>query len=356
MRLLFVITALDEGGAEQVFERVVGAARKIHEVFIVCLFGKDGGVGNRIQKNGLPVADLGLSSWSTLYRARRLSRIIVSFQPDLIHSWLFHANVIARILAPRSIPVVSSLRVAEPRKSHLWLERLTRKRCSRFLCVSQTVAELAVSRIGVAIDNCLVIENGVDSQHFFNARRDRKLQKKIKGLTVARIAYQKGIDILLHALAMLPDTIDWEWHFVGKIPEISYARELKHFTAKAGIENRVVWHGGVDPAELLKFYHDADMFALPSRWEGQANVLMESASAGLPAITTAHAGFAKDSPFIVVTPHTPSQWAHAIAELCTSEAKYQIIAERAVTWAESRSWTPILAKYLQLYTQFDKSR
>jgi glycosyltransferase involved in cell wall biosynthesis len=355
MRLLFAITELDEGGAELVFERVVRAAGKKHEVGVVCMFHKDGNVGQRLQKRGMPVEELGINGWSTLYRARRLNRIISSFQPDLIHSWLFHANVITRVLAPRRIPVISSLRVAEPRKLHLWLERLTRKRCSRFLCVSKAVADLAMSRIGVSIDKCLVIENGVDAELFLTARRHRKIRKKFKGLTVARIARQKGIDILLQALAMLPDTLDWEWHFVGTTPEISYARELKHFTANAGIEKRIVWHGGVDSAEILQFYHDADIFALPSRWEGQANVLLESASAGLPAIITEHTGFDKDCPFVIVTPHTPSQWAYTIAELCASEERYQIIADRAVAWAESRTWTPILAKYLQLYRQFDKT-
>jgi glycosyltransferase involved in cell wall biosynthesis len=355
MRLLFVITELDEGGAEQVLERVVRATGKKHDVGVVCLLHKDGSVGHRIQKNGTPVEELGITAWYTLYRARRLRRIIASFQPDLIHSWLFHANVITRTMAPRGIPVISSLRVAEPRRLHLWLERLTRKRCRRFLCVSQAVADLAVSRMSVSTHQCLVIENGVDSKHFLAACRHRKLQKKIKGLTVARIVHQKGIDILLRGLAMLPDTLDWEWHFVGDIPEIGYAGKLKQLALTAGIEKRIVWHGGVDPAGLLQFYHDADVFALPSRWEGQANVLLESAAAALPAITTEHAGFTKDCPFVIVSPHRPSQWANSIAELCASEEKYGIIADRAVAWAASRSWRPLLAKYLQLYTQFDNS-
>lgn len=355
MRLLFVITELDEGGAEQVFERVVRAAAKKHDVGVVCLFHKNGSVGHRIQKNGTPVEALGITGWYTLYRARRLRRIIVSFQPDLIHSWLFHANVITRTMAPRGIPVISSLRVAEPRRLHLWLERLTRKRCRRFLCVSQAVADLAVSRLGVSTHQCLVIENGVDSKQFIGARRHRKLQKKLKGLTVARIVHQKGIDILLRGLVMLPDRLDWEWHFIGDIPENEYTSKLKQFTLNAGIEKRIVWHGGVDPAGLLQFYRDADMFALPSRWEGQANVLLEAAAAALPAMTTEYAGFTKECPFIIVSPHTPSQWAHTIAELCASEEKYEIMADRAVAWAESRSWTPRLAEYLQLYTQFDKS-
>jgi glycosyltransferase involved in cell wall biosynthesis len=355
MRLLFAITELDEGGAELVFERVVGAAGKKHEVGVVCLFHKDGNVGQRLRKNGVLVEELGINGWTTLYRARRLNHIISSFQPDLIHSWLFHANVITRVLAPRKIPVISSLRVAEPRRLHLWLDRLTRKRCSRFLCVSQEVADLAISRIGVPINKCLVIENGVDAEHFITARRHRKIRKKVKGLTVARIAHQKGIDILLYALAMLPDTLDWEWTFVGNVPDIIYARELKDFTKKAGIEKKIVWHGGVDSAEILRFYHDAEIFALPSRWEGQANVLLEAAAAGLPAIISEHTGFDKDCPFVIVSPHTPSQWANTIAELCASEKKYQIIADRAVAWAESRTWTPILAKYLQLYPQFDKT-
>jgi glycosyltransferase involved in cell wall biosynthesis len=214
---------------------------------------------------------------------------------------------------------------------------------------------LAISRIGVSIDKCQVIENGVDAEHFLTARRPRKIRKRVKGLTVARIAHQKGIDILLHALAMLPDTLDWEWHFVGYVPEISYARELKDFTAKAGIEKRIVWHGAVDSADIMQFYHDADVFALPSRWEGQANVLLESAAAGLPAIISEYTGFDKDGPFVIVSPHTPSQWVHAIAEFCASEETYQIVADRAVVWAESRTWMPILDRYLKLYLQFDKT-
>jgi len=355
VRLLFVITELDEGGAERVFERVVKTAGKKHEVGVVCLFHKDGNVGQRIQKNGILVEDLNINGWPTLHRARRLSRIISSFRPDLIHSWLFHANFFTRVFAPRKIPVVSSLRVAEPRRLHQWLERLTRWRCSRFICVSQAVADLAISCMGVPTNKCIVIENGVDSKHFLGARRHRQIKNKVKGLTVARIARQKGIDILLNALAMLPDTLDWEWHFVGDVPEINYARTLKNFAINAGIDNRIVWHGGVDSATLLQFYYDADLFALPSRWEGQANVLLESASAGLPAITTEHAGFAKDCPFVIVTPHTPSQWTRTIAELCACEGKYQIIADRAVAWAESKTWQPILARYLQLYEQFEKT-
>ena len=355
MRLLFVITELDEGGAERVFERVVRAAGKKHEVGVVCLFHKDGNVGQRLQKSGIPVEDLRINGLSTLYRAPNLTRSILSFQPDLIHSWLFHANFFTRVFAPRRIPVISCLRVAEPRRLHQWLERLTRWRCSRFVCVSREVADLAITRMGVPIDKCLVIENGVDSQYFSSARRQRRIKSRVKGLTVARIVRQKGIDILLNALAMLPDTLDWEWHFVGDFPEVDYAGRLKRFAATAGIDNRVLWHGGVGPARLLQFYHDADIFALPSRWEGQANVLLEAASAGLPAITTQHTGFGRDGPFEIVNPHTPSQWMQAIADLCAREEKYQILADRAVAWAESKSWRPILNTYLQLYEQFDKS-
>ena len=263
MRLLFVITELDEGGAEQVFERVVRTAGKKHDVGVVCLLHKDGRVGHRIQRDGVAVEELGITAWYTLHRARRLRRIISSFRPDLIHSWLFHANVITRAMAPRRIPVISSLRVAEPRRSHLLLERFTRKRCRRFLCVSQAVAELAISRIGVLPHRCLVIENGVDSKQFIEARRQRKLQKKVQGLTVARIAHQKGIDILLQGLAMLPDTLDWEWHFVGDIPDLKYAGKLKQFALTARIDKRIVWHGGVDPAGLLQFLRLSCRLQLP---------------------------------------------------------------------------------------------
>jgi glycosyltransferase involved in cell wall biosynthesis len=99
-------------------------------------------------------------------------------------------------------------------------------------------------------------------------------------LTVARMSRQKGLDILLRALAaaradLPPVTLT----LVGSGPDEA---ALKRLSAELGLDDLVIFAGYTsDPAE---YFRSADCFVLPSRWEGFPLVLLEALRFGLPLL------------------------------------------------------------------------
>jgi glycogen(starch) synthase len=113
------------------------------------------------------------------------------------------------------------------------------------------------------------------------------LRTTVELLAVGRLAKHKALEVLLEALSRLPGEPAWRLTIVGDGPERA---DLAARAARLNISARVVFRGWVGRDALPPIYRAADIFVLPSREEGMANVLMEAMSAGLPVIATRIAG------------------------------------------------------------------
>ena len=106
-------------------------------------------------------------------------------------------------------------------------------------------------------------------------------QKEI--LSVARLVPQKGLDLLIRAFAALPQQrrTGWRLTLVGDGPERDALVGLAH---RKGISDAVVFEGF--RADPLTFMARAAIFALPSRFEGMPNALLEAMAMGLPSVVS----------------------------------------------------------------------
>jgi rhamnosyl/mannosyltransferase len=117
-------------------------------------------------------------------------------------------------------------------------------------------------------------------------RRFRPPEDRYRGpptlLFVGRLRYYKGLDALLRALVLLPDT---HLEVVGTGP---MASEWQSLAADLGLSQRVRFLGDVPDADLPQTYHRAHCFVLPAnaRSEAFGRVLLEAMASGLPCITT----------------------------------------------------------------------
>jgi len=108
-------------------------------------------------------------------------------------------------------------------------------------------------------------------------------------LSVGRAVEKKGYEILLRALAELPDEPSWRFVHVGGGVLLA---ALKAAARNLGIEDRVTWMGPRSQEELLALYGEADLFVLASRVAGDGdrdglpNVLMEAQSQSLACVAT----------------------------------------------------------------------
>ena len=101
-------------------------------------------------------------------------------------------------------------------------------------------------------------------------------------VTVARLVPQKGIDVLIRALAQTSGAAqDWTLTLVGDGPE---REALERQVLQAGLEEKVHFLGfRSDPQTSLL---QAGVFVLPSRYEGMPNALLEAMAVGLAVVVT----------------------------------------------------------------------
>lgn len=354
MRIAFVITELYEGGAENALWQLCRQLHQRHEIHICCLHGEDGPVAARVRELGICVDGLGIRTLSDLRKLPALKRWFANIAPDVVHSWLFHANFASRLAMPADVPLICGLRVREPRHSQTLPDRWTRGRVARYACVSDEVRTFACTVLRASQQDCVVIQNGVDFEAFAEARESTPLWPPIQGLTVARIARQKALHRLLEGLAQLPPDVVWRWRFVGAIAEPDYQQALTAQARELGIAERIDWVGAVSKQAVFAEYARANLFALPSAWEGQPNVVLEAMAAGIPVITTHTDGIGSlleaDPQCLQVVSGEPQSWVQAMQQLETAAVRESQV-DRALAVAQGRSWADVASQYESLYTE-----
>ena len=172
-RISFLITELDHGGAERALVRIVtGLDRSLWEPQVISLNNR-GPLTEPLKAAGIPVTAIGagrVRSPRGLWRATiGLTQCLKEQRPEVLQTFLFHANITGRLAAKRAgVPVVvSGIRVAEKRgRWRLTLDRLTDHLVSRHVCVSQSVADFSISESGLPESKVVVIPNGVDVERF----------------------------------------------------------------------------------------------------------------------------------------------------------------------------------------------
>ncbi len=289
------ITDLDVGGAERCMVELACRLdrRRFHPV-VYCLAGcpaaGDDSLVSLLESAGVEVHFLGArGNWHIFSVVRRLKHLLALQNPQLIQSFLFHANIVARIAARRTgVPkAVSGIRVAEPRRRHLWIDRFTDRLVDRHVCVSRSVARFSETRAKLPAEKLVVIPNGVDLAGFpaehpadlsqFGIGTDRRVVT-----FVGRLDRQKGLPWLIEtAPAWLERLPESDLLLVGKGTE---GPKLKRMCRRLGIADRVHFAGRrPDVPEILAA---SELLVLPSAWEGMPNVVLEAMAAGLPVVAT----------------------------------------------------------------------
>ncbi len=133
----------------------------------------------------------------------------------------------------------------------------------------------------------LFLEVQVDKLEIAALRSRLALGGKKVILTVARMVEGKGFP---HMIRMLPEILkkvpNMVWLVIGDGPK---NKEIFEMVKKNSLQNVVRFLGNVDPQELYKYYHLADLFVLlthkdETHEEGWGTVFLEAAACGLPVV------------------------------------------------------------------------
>jgi len=149
LRIALVITELDFGGAEQALVNLAtGLSRERFSPAVYSLQSrpKNDLLVRRLEEAGIPVHFLDVHShWQFFSAVSRLAELFRQQQPQVVQSFLFHANVVATMAARRAkVPrVMTGIRVADPSAWRQRVERWLTPQMDKIVCVSQGVADHA---------------------------------------------------------------------------------------------------------------------------------------------------------------------------------------------------------------------
>ena len=177
-------------------------------------------------------------------------------------------------------------------------------------------------------------------------------------LTLATLTRRKAHDVLIDALAQIKH-LQWTARFVGGVEfDPQWVALLKNKVLAHGLEQRILFIGTV--ADSASEYIAADIFVLPSLFEGYGMAFAEALAFGLP-IVAARAGavpdVVPDTAGILVAPNDATALADALQHLLTDAALHQQLQTGAQAAAKTLpSWADTASVVAHLINQISISK
>jgi glycosyltransferase involved in cell wall biosynthesis len=303
MRIIVLISSLYTGGAEFSTLNFYGWLKKHgFDVRLICY--KDSNPKYDPEMFGFS-DHIALKPGSFHKKFRQLRQIIKQFNPDLVHSVLFEANVLGRfcrITNPSFVhleslvnEMYSSNRYHDPRvkwyklKAYQFFDFATQLfGVDHFHANGISVARHYEKKLLVSKKRITIIPRGRGINPYIN---DRSVREEVRNklrippnalvfIQVARHEYQKAQEIFIRAFARVNNRENLFFVVVGR--EGNLTSIIKAEIDKHQLTNNIILTGHRnDIAQLLVA---ADIFVFPSRFEGLPGALIEAEAAGLPII------------------------------------------------------------------------
>jgi len=291
IKILYVIDKMVRAGAQRHLLRVVRGLDRDHFNPAVCCLLYPGPLGAELQREGVEVFSLDLENIMGIrfFRgAARLARLVSRRRIDLLHAYLFSANLVAPaagFLSRR--PVITSRRDTGfwKTKRHILALRAADRFTSAVTVNSGPVGEYLGREERVFPPRAVLIENGIDIPPPDTGGRSLFGEEgRVRLVSLGNIRPVKGYEYLIRSLPRLSRGREIELEIGGRIIDAEYYQRLVKTIGELGLEETVKFAGEIsDVAAFLKGHH---IFILPSVSEGFSNALLEAIGAGLPAIVT----------------------------------------------------------------------
>lgn len=297
-KILYIANDINSGGAENILFNILKNQNK-NEVFLISLT-KIGFYGKQLQENGYKVYSMGIKKdIFSLFKFVKLFFLIKKLKPNLVHTWLYHSNLIGGLLA-KLLGV----------KRIYWSIHHDFEYSSIFSMIEMKILIIFSYFIPDKIvfcsaasyknhitkgykENCSkIITNGVSTSRFkpninFKNQIRSRLNISEECLLLGNISRYhplKDHELLLKSLSILNNyKINFKCILVGKGLDQNNL-DLQYKLRNYDLLDKVILYG--KSFEVEKLINAFDINILSSKKESFPMVLLESMSSGIPCIST----------------------------------------------------------------------
>lgn len=376
IKVVHLITGLDTGGAEMMLYKLLDNVNRGEIESIVISITDQGTIGRRIEALGIPVYTLNVRPGPlSLLGLLRLTRILKKERPDVLQTWLYHADLMGLIsvrLARVPFMIWNFRCSGLKKKDHSWFLFLIIRILAIFsgspsaIIVNSRAGKRDHEALGFRPDRWEVIPNGFDLDVYRPSEESRLSLRRELGLPdhaqliglVARFNPMKGHENFINAAGYL-HKLRPDLHFVlvghgidnnnkGLMKQISELRLNEHL------------HLLGERSDVPNIIPAFDILASSSYGEGFPNVIGEAMSCGVPCVVTdaGDSAYLVGETGIVVPPDNPIAMAGALnVMLSKSKEEYDSLSRAARERIASLfSIDTITRQYEKLYSDIAANR
>lgn len=321
MRILQVIPYFCFGGAETMCENLTYALlEQGHQVSVVSLYAERTPISERMEQAGVQIIYLDKKLGLDVSMIPKLVKIIRQQKPDVVHT---HLDVIKYAVAAAKIAGVKKCVHTVHNVADKEAEGKLQKMINSFyfklgwsvpVALSPQVQETIVEFYGMKVRQVPVIYNGVDLSRCL-PKTNYQAADMLKLVHIGRFNEQKNHRRLLDAFRLLVQAFpNTQLQLLG---DGELMEEIRQYARDLELENKVSFLGS--QSNVYPYLHDADVFVLPSDYEGMPMTIIEAMGTGLPIVATAVGG----------VPDMLSDGQSGLLTECTPEAVYQACVKLA---------------------------
>jgi glycosyltransferase involved in cell wall biosynthesis len=236
------------------------------------------------------------------------------------------------------------------------MDFLAGQQADRIIAISDHAEEQLIKRYGFDKTKVRMIPHGVNTEKFTPCSQSHPAvnSDRITLLYVGRIGPRKGIDLVLEALNKANnDNIEFLIAGTGR-----HEQNLKEKSKSLNVESQTEFLGYIPEDELPELYSSADMFILPSLYEGFGLVLLEAMACGTPVIGTDVGGIPTaidDKETGIVVDRNVSAITTAIDKIASNKKYRENLSQSAEKNSKNMTWDSVVDKVEQLYENIERS-
>lgn len=292
MKILQVIPYLCFGGAEILCENLTRALRDMgHQVVVVSLYAERTPIAQRMEAAGVPIRYLDKKLGLDVSMVPKLRRLFLEEKPDVVHTHLDVIKYAALAAKLAGVPVcVHTVHSVAEKEAEGPAQKAVngfyfRHGLSMPVALSKEIQASIVRFYGLPDERVPVIRNGIDLSKC-RPKEDYRTGHPVRIVHVGRFDVPKNHPGLLRAFRLLLEKHpDCKLTLVG---DGDSRREMEALAAELGINSQVEFCGM--QKDVHPYLQNADIFVLPSVYEGNPMTILEAMGTGLPIAATAVGG------------------------------------------------------------------
>lgn len=291
MTIVQVIPMFGLAGAEIMCENLIYELINLgHSVTVISMYYYKSAITERLENKGVDIRYLGKKKGLDLSMIRKIRKVLKEVKPNVVHTHLYSAEY----AIPASMQVgvnclvhtVHNIAEKENRSMARKLNKFFFKHCHVIpVALSELIRDSIVCEYKLSKDKIPVIFNGIDLSKCIQ-KTDYSVNGNFKILHIGRFSDQKNHIGLIKAFKLFHDKhADSELWLIG---DGEKKTEIEKYVADNELISSVKFLGL--QSNVYGYLHDADIFTLPSNYEGIPMTLIEAMGTGLPIVVTAVGG------------------------------------------------------------------